>query len=357
MPSATTKPPLSAIEMQRYQRHLSLPDFDITAQMRLKNAHILMVGAGGLGAAALPYLAGAGAAHITIYDDDAVSLSNLHRQTIFKNTDQHQNKAQLAANYARAINPDITVTAVTTRIGADSVPKARFDLIFDGSDNFKTKTWLNELSIQTETPLLSASVNQYAGQCGIFAGYSADRPCYHCLFPALPADARNCNEAGVLGTAAGITGLYQAHLALMYLAGFNEAEPGQFINFDFKTHRMQNLYVTKNKDCAVCTHAGKNWIDYKTKDDTAMITIISMQELQPQNHQIVDVRTGEEIKQDPIAGALHIEVSEIPARHGELPRDKVLAFVCAGNVRSVQAAEYLQAMGYDNIVVLDKFSL
>ena len=88
-----------------------------------------------------------------------------------------------------------------------------------------------------------------------------------------------------------------------------------------------------------------------------MIDIISMQELKPQNHQIVDVRTGAEIKQDPIAGALHIEVSEIPARHGELPRDKILAFVCAGNVRSVQAAEYLQALGYDNVVVLDKFSL
>lgn len=243
------------------------------------------------------------------------------------------------------------------RLSASNVLPQKYDLIFDGSDNFETKSLLNDLSITTKTPLISASVNQYAGQCGIFAGHAADKPCYHCLFPALPSDARNCNEAGVLGTAAGLTGLYEAHMAILFLAGLDGAAPGDFLSFDFKTHRLQRITATKDSACAHCAKTGKNWTHPKEKEFTRMIEMLSMEALKPKDHVIIDVRTSGEIETDPIEGALHIEVSEIPARHEELPKDKLLAFVCAGNVRSVQAAEYLSALGYDNVVVLDKFSL
>ena len=355
--SANDIPPIAPHELSRYQRHLSLPDFDIAAQLRLKKTKLLMVGAGGLGAAALPYLAGVGIGHITIYDEDSIDLTNLHRQTIFKTADKGRSKAKIAGQYASALNPHIIVSAVPERLSASTVLPQKFDLIFDGSDNFETKSFLNELSIITKTPLIGASVNQYEGQCGLFAGFAADKPCYHCLFPALPGDARNCNEAGVLGTAAGLTGLYEAHMAILFLAGLEGASPGDFLSFDFKNHRLQTITATKDPDCAHCTKAGENWTHPKEKDQKNMIEMLSMEALKPKDHIIVDVRTRGEIEADPINGALHIEVSEIPARHEELPKDKLLAFVCAGNVRSVQAAEYLSALGYDNVVVLDKFSL
>ncbi len=337
----------------RYARHLALPDFTMQAQQKLRGAHIFMLGAGGLGAAALPYIAGAGIGTITICDDDDINITNLHRQTIFKTSETGQSKAVIAAQYVQSLNPDTRVNVVTERL-TQNMPNDNFTLILDGSDNFETKSLLNTLSIKTNTPLISASVNQYAGQCGIFAGFAANKPCYHCLFPALPHDARNCNEAGVLGSAAGLTGLYQAHLTLMLLAEIEDTQPGMFLSLDYKTHRMNNFNVPKNPACPHCVHDGKNW-DTK-KEPHPVIDMLSLEELKTRDHIIVDVRTDAELAADPIAGALHIEVSEIPARHEELPKNKLLAFVCAGNVRSVKAAQYLAALGYENVVVLDKFS-
>lgn len=371
-------PPLHADEMERYARHLSLPDFSLDAQKNLKNAHILVVGAGGLGAASLPYLAGAGIGQITICDDDTISLTNLHRQTIYKTSETGQSKAQIAALYLQSLNPDVRVNALTERLRhceeaerpvqqsasvnmdcfAPLAMTEKYDLILDGSDNFATKALLNRASIRNKIPLISASVNQYAGQIGIFAGYAADAPCYHCLFPELPSHARNCNEAGVIGTAAGITGLYQAHLAILFLAGLNDIKPGQFLQLDYQTMRNQMLHVPKEKSCPHCAHQGKNFISRSTKE-TNMIELISMDELRQgdEAYVIVDVRTHGEIAADPVADAIHIELSEIPVRYNELPAEKLLAFVCVGNIRSRQAAEYISALGFENVVVLDKFSL
>lgn len=344
---------LSSDDMKRYTRHMALPDFGVAEQMALKNSKILIVGAGGLGAAALPYLAGAGIGHITICDDDVVSVSNLHRQTIYKSAEEGKSKAELAAAYAQGLNPDIEIRALTDRFTKSNDD---YDLIFDGSDNFETKTLLNQISIETKTPLITASVNQYNGQCGIFAGYASDMPCYSCLFPDLPNDARNCNEAGVLGTAAGLTGLYQAHLTILYLTGLKNTVPGTFLSFDFAHHRLQTLNVHKNKACQICSHEGAKW--QNKKKEIKMTEMISYDDLKGKDHIIVDVRTDGEIANDPMPeDVLHIEVSEIPARHEELPKDKLCAFVCAGNIRSVQAYEYLYAMGYENIIVLDKFSV
>lgn len=350
------KASLTQDELERYSRHLALPEFGVNEQLALKNAHLLMVGAGGLGAAALPYLAGAGIGKITICDDDVVSITNLHRQTIYKHCDNGESKAELAANYARALNPNIEVKVMNERF---TLPKDdNFTVIFDGSDNFETKTLLNEFSIKREIPLISASVNQMRGQCGIFAGFASDMPCYHCLFPELPQNARNCNEAGVLGTAAGLTGMYQAHLTLMFLAGIAGTKPGTFLSFDFTAHRVQNLHVGKNNECRACNNNGSKWSEYRTTKENKMAELISYDELKTKDYVIVDVRTEGEIANDPIPeDVIHIEVSQIPSRHEELPKDKMLAFVCAGNVRSVQAAEYLSALGYDNVIVLDKFSV
>lgn len=339
--------------MQRYSRQIALPEIGPAGQKKLSAAHIAVIGAGGLGAAALPYLAAAGIGKITIIDHDVVSLPNLHRQTIYQDGEVGHSKTELAANYCRALNPDIEVKFFNQKLTDDNASICEgYDLLLDGSDNFETKTLLNKISIETQTPLITASVNQWAGQCGIFAGYLEDAPCYHCLFPELPNDARNCNEAGILGTSAGLTGTYQAHLTLLYLLGL--ATTGTVLSLDFKTLRLNTLMLHKDPACSCC--AGQN-AARPVDDAPALPEILPLESLRAHDHVIVDVRTDPEIAADPIAGALHMEITTIPAHYRELPSDKLLAFVCAGNVRSVQAAQYMRAMGYANVCVLDKFSL
>ncbi len=338
--------------MTRYARQLALPEISSAQQERLGASHIVMVGAGGLGAAALPYLAAAGIGKITIIDNDTVSISNLHRQTIYQDGEAGQGKAEAAAQYCRALNPDIEVIAIAERFDG-VLPSC--DLILDGSDNFETKSALNEASIKMGVPLIAASVNQWQGQVGVFAGFAKGGPCYHCLFPELPSDARNCNEAGILGTSAGLTGMWQAHMALCFLLGLENVRAGQVLSFDFKHFRMQSVSLNKDENCAHCREGQAQWTPYKAENK--MSELISMSELAKKKHLIVDVRTAGEIAADPIEGALHMEVSTVPSRYDELPRDTLLAFVCAGNVRSVQAVEYLSALGFDNVCVLDKFSI
>lgn len=344
------------LNIQRYQRQLALPEITLADQQHLSETRLLIIGAGGLGSAALPTLAGVGIDHITIYDHDDVNISNLHRQTIYKNMQAGQNKAELAAAYARELNTDIEVIAHSEKLTTETHLE-NFDLILDGSDNFETKTLLNHISIKNKTPLISASVNQWQGQIGIFAGYAKNAPCYHCLFPQLPTDARNCNEAGILGTSAGITGLYQAHLALCFLLGIENTAPGTLLTFDFKTFRIQRLNLNKDPSCKHCKNAAQTWT--LRKSEKTMQDMITYEALQKKEYVIVDVRTDDEVKADPIPddNVIHMELSTIPQHHGELPGDKVLAFVCAGNIRSVQAADYLAARGYNNTIVLDKFSV
>lgn len=337
--------------MERYIRQLALPEIDLIKQERLSQTRILMVGAGGLGAAALPYLASAGIGKITIADHDTVNISNLHRQTLYKTEEAGKNKAELTAAYIRALNPDITVNTLPNKISIDNPPCQTFDLILDGSDNFETKALLNNFSIKAQTPLISASINQWAGQIGVFEGYNADKACYRCIFPEFPTDAKNCNEAGILGTSAGIVGIMQAHTALLKLLNINEF---QFLSINLKTLRVSKLSAQKDPTCTYCKDSANT---EKKQQEQIMVDLISKNELK-ENTQIIDVRQPEELEVDPLPlPALNIPLLEFVARIDELPKGKPLAFVCAGNVRSRQAAEYLAAQGQSDVYVLDKFSL
>ena len=340
----------------RYERQMALPEISPAQQEALARAKILLVGAGGLGAASLPYLAASGIGQIHIADHDIVSISNLHRQTIYQDAQAGENKTSCAARYLTTLNPDIKVRAITEKITSDSVLET-YDLILDGSDNFETKTLLNDISIKTHTPLISASVSGWSAQCSVFAGYAHDRPCYHCMFPALPDDVRNCNEAGILGTTAGLAGMTQAHMTLQYLMGLHGAQPGLFLTMDYAAMRMQKLQLNKDSACHACADQNHKW--EKPMFSEPDIKLISMADLQSKDHLIVDVRNDNEIAADPIAGnILHIPLPQLAGRIDELEaQDKLLAFVCAGNIRSVKALEYCTARGMDNLIVLDKFSI
>lgn len=352
--------------MQRYIRQLSLPEIDLIDQERLSNSTCVIVGAGGLGTVIVPYLAGAGVGRLVVIDHDTVDVSNLHRQTIYTTAQVGQYKAECARDYALALNPDITIDAITEKITSENIDTLLssyddIDLLIDGSDNFETKRILNSLSIKQSVPFLSASVDQFAGQLGFFHGYTMDAPCYRCLFPTFPTDARNCNEAGILGTSAGMVGMMQAHMVLCYLLNIDVTTRGNVTTIDLRTFRMSVLNLHKDSDCLACQNVEHT---NKRKGKHSMsVEMISIEQLADMPSIIVDVRQADELIADPLThGAitetpLHIPLPEFVARIDELPTDKRLAFVCAGNIRSRKAADYLKAQGRDDVCVLDKFSL
>lgn len=339
--------------MNRYIRQLALPEITPAHQKQLEETRIVMAGAGGLGAAALPALAAAGVGHIAIIDHDDIDRHNLHRQTIYQDDQTGAPKAENAAAYLQSLNPEIAVRAIPEKLSDENAAEllAGYDIIMDGTDNFSAKMALNKAAIKNAAPLISASVNQWQGQAGIYAGHAADKPCWHCPFPELPQDAMNCNEAGILGTSAGLAGMLQAHLVLCFLLQIDGYEPGLFLSLDFKSLRLQKLHLPKNESCNHCAHSTEQWTQEPIL--TNEIALIAPSDLQHENCLIVDVRTRPEIEAHPIKGAVHIEISELPARYNELPKDKQLAFACAANVRSRHAAEFMAAMGYSNICIYD----
>lgn len=349
--------------ISRYTRQIALPDIGLNRQEQFTSAHICMVGAGGLGATVLPAIAGAGIGTITIIDHDTIDITNLHRQTIYRTDQEGQSKAECAAQYLRALNPEITVTAITEKLTADNAGEifARLEnitLLLDGSDNFATKSLLNNIAITLQAPLISASVNQWGGQIGIFEGHKHNKPCYRCLFPEFPTDARNCNEAGILGTSAGLVGMMQAHTALLHI--LNDESLINFNAINLKTIRNEFIKTPKNPNCPHCNHTVRNT---KKQKETKMPDLISIDQLNDTDTIIIDVRNPDELETDPLTheqintAPINIPLPEFIARINELPEGKRLAFLCAGNVRSRQAADYLAAKGYKNICVLDKFSL
>lgn len=350
--------------MSRYTRQIALPEIGLMGHSRLQNAHIVMVGAGGLGAAALPYLAAAGIGTLTIIDHDIVDITNLHRQTIYKTSDIRQSKVQNTKNYLNDLNPDCTVIAVEEKLSTKNLDIVPPDatLLLDGSDNFKTKSLANDIAIKNKMPLISASVADFNGQIGIFKGFDDENPCYRCVFPEFPTYARNCNEAGILGTTAGILGLYQAHFALLCITN-NMDKTFNFMQLDLKTMRSVTLKAEKNKTCLYCTNQAIKTKPPPQKQDKTPMNMITINNLNDTETIIIDVRQPEELIADPLVHAdikqtpLNIPLPELITRLDELPEGKRLAFICAGNIRSVQAAEYLTAKGHKNIVVLDKFSL
>ena len=215
---------LTEDEIQRYARHILLPEVGGTGQMRLKSARVLIVGAGGLGSPLLLYLAAAGVGTIGLIDDDRVELSNLQRQVVHGTGDVGALKVQSAAAAARAINPHVAVVELAQRLEAGNVDAliAGYDLVCDGTDNFPTRFMVADACARGRRTLVSAAVLRFEAQLAVFKPHAgAELPCYRCLYPAAPPEevGVSCAEAGVLGAVTGVAGTLQATEVLKELLG------------------------------------------------------------------------------------------------------------------------------------------
>ncbi|MCA8940763.1 MAG: HesA/MoeB/ThiF family protein, partial [Planctomycetes bacterium] len=242
-------------EVERYSRHILLPQVGAKGQARLRASNVLVIGAGGLGSPLLLYLAAAGVGRITIADGDAVDRSNLQRQIAHGEADIGVNKARSAAQSIAALNPDCRVEVVEARFDINNAAEllAGRDLVLDGSDNFSTRYLVNDAAFLNQVPLISASVFRFEGQLATFT-FAPNTPCYRCVFPEPPpaGSVPSCAEAGVLGAVVGTLGTMQASEAILTLAGVREPRVGSLIRYDALAMRLDSFEVEHNPECKLC---------------------------------------------------------------------------------------------------------
>ncbi|MEM7526853.1 MAG: HesA/MoeB/ThiF family protein [Pseudomonadota bacterium] len=246
---------LSSDELERYARHIVLHEIGGPGQQRLKAAHAVVVGAGGLGCPALLYLAAAGVGQITIIDDDMVSLSNLQRQVLYATSEVGRPKAEAAAEALSRINPEISVRAVVDRLQAENAARLLegANLVLDGSDNAATRYTVNAAAIEAGIPLVAAAIGRWEGQVGVFDP-ARGGPCYVCAFPEAPDPdlVPACAEAGVLGALAGVIGAMQAVEAVKLIAGAGEALTGRLMLYDALSAETRVLRLRPRAGCRAC---------------------------------------------------------------------------------------------------------
>lgn len=242
-------------ELERYARHIVLPQVGGVGQNKLKAAKVAVVGAGGIGCAVIPALAGAGVGSLTIIDDDVVELANLHRQPMFRSDQVGEGKAKLAAAFVNALNPFVAVEDVSERIGPANAAAllSGHDLIIDGSDNFATRLAVSDACVALGLPLVSAAAIQFQGQIGLFRG----RPCYRCFVgDAFDAeDCDTCAEVGVLGALAGTIGQFASLLAVNALLGIGGDQAGTLHLFDGEKLMWRGIAIPADPRCGACGSA------------------------------------------------------------------------------------------------------
>ncbi|WP_375398813.1 ThiF family adenylyltransferase [uncultured Sphingomonas sp.] len=243
---------LSDADLDRFARHIVLKEIGGAGQVRLRNATVAMIGAGGIGSPALQYLAAAGIGTIVVIDDDRVDLSNLQRQTIFDMTDIGTAKVVAAGRAVARRDPGIRIVAHRERIGAANAARllANADVILDGADNFATRLAVADAALALRIPLVAASVAQFDGQLGVFRGWEDGQPCYRCLVGDDPQrDAASCAEAGVMGAMAGMMGSLAAIEVIRAIVPFGQDSAGKVLIADGLALRFRTLSLPRDPGC------------------------------------------------------------------------------------------------------------
>jgi adenylyltransferase/sulfurtransferase len=360
-------PQLSPDEIQRYSRHLMIPDVGMAGQRRLKQSSVLIIGSGGLGSPVALYLAAAGIGRIGIVDFDVVDSSNLQRQVIHSSASVGQLKVESARQRMLGLNPFIQVDAYNEVFDSQNAEKisAGYDILIDGTDNFPTRYLLNDLAVLTGRPFIYGSIFRFEGQVSVFDARSG--PCYRCLFPEPPPPGiiPSCSQAGVFGVLPATIGSLQATETLKIILGIGEPLIGKLLLYDALDVSTQTIRLKKNPGCKICgehptlTHL----IDYEqfcgvptrslpedayTEFDVKPVEITQrIQQGEP--IQWLDVREPVELQISQIPGAMNIPYGELAQREAEVPQDRDVVLFCRSGVRSARALEILRSAGFTRV--------
>jgi adenylyltransferase/sulfurtransferase len=357
---------LTKEELQRYSRHLIMPEVTAEGQKRLKAARVLCIGAGGLGSPAALYLAAAGVGKLGLVDFDRVDLTNLQRQILHGTKDIGRSKLESARDRLRDINPQIEIKLHECRFSSENAEQivADYDVVVDGSDNFATRYLSNDVCVFARKPNVYGSVFRFEGQTTVFAPHLGG-PCYRCLFPEPPPreSVPNCAQAGVLGVLPGIIGMLQTIEAIKLIVGLGDSLIARLVHFDALKVQFRELKLRRDPQCPVCGENPSIFapIDYdqfcggQVDED---VPVISVQELKrkidaSEAFELIDVREPFEFEIAQIDGAKLIPLGEIAERAEELQRQRPIIVHCHSGRRSAQAVQLLRQRGFTNVYNLE----
>ncbi|HSF36632.1 MAG TPA: adenylyltransferase/sulfurtransferase MoeZ [Nocardioides sp.] len=367
---------LTTDEVRRYSRHLIIPDVGMAGQKRLKNAKVLVIGAGGLGSPALLYLAAAGVGTLGIAEFDEVDESNLQRQIIHGMSDIGRSKAESAKESIAEVNPYVEVVVHPERLDNDNVLQVfeGYDLIVDGTDNFATRYMVNDAAYFLKIPYVWGSIYRFDGQASVFAPTLADdAPCYRCLYPEPPPPGMvpSCAEGGVLGVLCASIGSIQVNEAIKLITGIGDPAIGKLVIYDALELEWRKLKVRKDPSCALC---GENptvtgLIDYdafcgavsdeaaeaaagSTISVTQLEAMLKEREEGTRDFELIDVREPNEFEINRIPGARLVPKGEFLNGNalGDLPSDKPIVLHCKSGVRSAEVLAIVKGAGYADAV-------
>jgi sulfur-carrier protein adenylyltransferase/sulfurtransferase len=357
---------LSNDEILRYSRHLIMPEVGMDGQLKLKEAKVLCIGAGGLGSPLALYLAAAGVGKLGIVDFDVVDFTNLQRQVIHDTNDVGRHKLQSARETIADINPNVEVVGYETRLTSENALELfkDYDVIADGTDNFPTRYLVNDACVLLGKPNVYASIFRFEGQASVF--YANEGPCYRCLYPEPPPPGLvpSCAEGGVLGVLPGIMGSIQALETIKMVLGKGRPLIGRLLLFDALTLKFRELKLHKNPECPICgpNPTIKKLIDYEQfcgirgeeHVETTSVPEITPVEVKKwmdakKEFVLVDVREPHEFQICRIPGSVLIPLGEVPKRMSELNSADEIVVHCRSGMRSARAVELLMKSGFRKI--------
>jgi len=359
---------LSKEEILRYSRHLIMPEVGMEGQLKLKQARVLLVGAGGLGAPLGLYLAAAGIGKIGLVDFDVVDFTNLQRQVIHGTKDVGKKKLDSAFETMRDINPFVELVGHETALSSDNAMEifSGYDIIVDGTDNFPTRYLVNDACVLLNKPNVYGSIFRFEGQATVFA-YEGG-PCYRCLYPEPPPPGLvpSCAEGGVLGILPGVIGLIQATETVKLILGIGEPLVGRLMLYDALNMKFRELKLRKNPECPVCGdhRTVTKLIDYVQfcgvpHQEGPVEPVAASGDIEPtevktkldrgDKFTLIDVREPHEFQICRITGSTLIPLGELPKRVGELDKNAEIVAHCKSGARSAKAVDFLKQAGFKSV--------
>ncbi|MGA2640963.1 MAG: molybdopterin-synthase adenylyltransferase MoeB [Spirochaetia bacterium] len=359
---------LTQQQIQRYSRHLIMPEVAMEGQQKLRHARVLVVGAGGLGSPVLSYLAAAGVGTLGIVDFDTVDFSNLQRQIIYATEDVGKPKVQAAVDRIQSMNPDVQVRVHETRLSSENALSIieGYDVVVDGTDNYPTRYLVNDACVMRGIPNVYGSIFRFDGQASVFC--TMDGPCYRCVYPEPPPPGLvpSCAEGGVLGVLPGIIGTIQATECIKLILGKGTSLAGRLLVLDAMKMHFRELKLRKDPACPMC---GEHptitaLIDYEQfcgirGEEMEQKDLGSEWEISPRaldaklragdDLVILDVRNPEEAQISRIKGSILIPLGELPERVAELNTADQIVVHCKMGGRSSRAVEFLRSVGFRKV--------
>jgi sulfur-carrier protein adenylyltransferase/sulfurtransferase len=362
------KTELSSFEKQQYEKHLMLPNIKKEGQLKLKNAHVVIVGMGGLGNPCATYLTSAGIGKITLVDADKISISNLQRQVLFSHQDIGLLKVEVAKKKLQALNPSIEINVhkefVSLNNALSTIQKP--NVVIDCSDNFETRYFLNDYCVKNYIPLSYAAIYKFDGQLCFF-DMKKNSPCLRCLFPNLPpqGEIQNCAEAGVLGVLPGVFGVLQARDTIKFL--LDSACNHKVTFWDVWADEFKSIPLTCNTSCETCSETHRNFFSLEKrhehftnqtseKEENLMYKNINASEalafIQNKNVLVLDVRNAEERIASKIQTQhteQHIPVQVLTEKINSILQKSNILIYCQSGIRSAKACEILATAGFTEL--------